>query len=207
MNVVYLGDSITDVGRNTEMGSMVSIGQGYALITSAWLSAKYPGKYSFRNAGVSGSRIVDLYSRIKADAWNHEPEVISILAGVNDVWHELEAANGVDAERFETVYRMLLADTKKRFPNVKFMLLEPFVLRAGATEGKWEAFSSEVALRAAAVRKLAAEFDCGFVPLQGMFEQASQIQPAPYWLADGVHPTPAGHQLIADAWLKAFQNI
>lgn len=84
------------------------------------------------------------------------------------------------------------------------ILLEPFVLPGTATEGAWEIFRSEVALRAKAVRQLAAEQGAVFVPLQNSFDCACEVQPASYWLGDGVHPTPAGHQLIADAWLKAF---
>ena len=206
--VVFLGDSITDAGRNNTNGSLSSIGQGYPLIVSAALGAKYPGKYSFDNTGISGSRVVDLYARIKADAWNKEPDLISVLIGVNDVWHELgDIPNGVDAERFECVYRMLLSDTVKRFPNVKFMLLEPFVLRVSATEEHWDVFSKEIPLRANAVKKLAEEFNAGFVGLQEKFNQASMLAPASYWLGDGVHPTVAGHQLIADAWLEGFNQI
>lgn len=207
MNIIYLGDSITDVGRNLENGSVVSIGQGYPLIATAKIAAEQPGRFTFVNSAVSGSRIVDLYARIKADAWNHSPDVISILAGVNDVWHELVWQNGVDAERYETVYRMLLSDTKKRFPHVKFLLLEPFVLRASATEEHWDVFFREVSARGAIVKKLAQEFGAVFIPLQAAFDHACTLQPASYWLADGVHPTPAGHQLIANVWLEAFRQL
>ncbi len=207
MNIVFLGDSITDVGRNATAGSLVSIGQGYALLVAAKLSAQQPGEYRFDNKGVSGSRVVDLYARIKTDAWNAAPDRISILIGVNDVWHDVgDTPNGVEADRFEAVYRMLLQDTKKRLPNVRFMLLEPFVLPGTATEGAWEMFRKEVALRAEVVRRLAEEQGAVFVPLQNVFDSVCETQPASYWLGDGVHPTPAGHQLIADAWLKAFSK-
>lgn len=208
MKIVFLGDSITDAGRNTTNGSRISIGQSYPLILDAKLSVEEPGKYQFSNAGVSGSRVVDLYARIKADAWNQQPDVISILIGVNDVWHEFgDNHNGVDAKRYEAVYRMLLADTLERFPNVKFLLLEPFVLCAAATEGRWDEFRHEVRLRAEATARLAEEFHQHFVPLQESFDNACKLQPAEYWIADGVHPTPAGHQLIADAWLAEFRRI
>ena len=62
MKVVFLGDSITDAGRNTTNGSMVSIGQSYPLILDAKLSVSEPGKYEFINTGVSGSCIVDSVS-------------------------------------------------------------------------------------------------------------------------------------------------
>ena len=208
MKITFLGDSITDAGRNAERGSMLSIGQSYAMLVAAKLGVEIPGKFNFKNAAIGGSRIVDLYARLKTDAWNARPDIISILIGVNDVWHEfMEHHGGVDAKRFEAVYRMLLTDTLERFPNVKFLLLEPFILYAAATQEKWDEFYYEVRLRADAVQRIALEFHQTFVPLQDAFDRASTIQPAEYWLADGVHPTPAGHQLIADAWLSAFQKI
>lgn len=184
------------------------IGQGYPLLVSAKLGAERPGEYDFYNAGVSGSRVVDLYARIKADAWNKAPDIISILIGANDVWHELgELKNGVDAVRFERIYRMLLSDTLLRCPNVKFLLLEPFVLRTFATDAKWETFRSEISLRALAVKKLSEEFNTGLVLLQSIFDQACSRAPAAYWLGDGIHATPAGHQLIAEAWLQCLESI
>ena len=208
MKVIFLGDSITDVGRNSTNGSMISIGQGYPLIVTAKLSAAFPGRYVFYNTGVSGSRVVDLYARVKSDAWDIDPDVVSILVGVNDVWHEyMELHSGVDASRYETIYRMLLTDTKRACPHVKHMLLEPFCLCGSATEPYWPEFQQEVALRAKIVRKLAAEFRCCYVPLQERFDAACRQQPGSYWLADGGHPTPAGHQILADAWLGAFPSI
>ena len=203
MRIVFQGDSITDVGRNTERGSLISIGQGYPLMVTGDLGARYPGKFEFINRGVSGNRIVDVYARIKMDLWNLEPDVLSILIGVNDVWHEAGNANGVDAVRFEKMYRILVEDTKERFPDIRILVLEPFVLPGSATEAKWDEFHDEVLLRAAAAKRVAVDYGLIFVPLQGMFDEACRTAPADYWLGDGVHPTPFGHRLIADAWEKA----
>ena len=43
-----------------------------------------------------------------------------------------------------------------------------------------------------------------WVPFQEMFDQAvaAGTEPA-YWAGDGVHPTHAGHALMAEAWRKA----
>ena len=206
MKILFQGDSITDIGRNTDRGSLQSIGQGYALMVTGELGARYPGQYTFENRGISGNRIVDLYARIKVDCWNLEPDVISILLGVNDVWHEFGNKNGVEANRFENVYRMLIEDSLAKLPNVKFMLLEPFALPGTATEGKWNEFFVEVVKRSQIVQKLAQEYQLSFVPLQKKLEDACKLCPAEYWLGDGVHPTPAGHRLIADAWLEVFQK-
>ena len=128
MKILFYGDSITDAGRDrNNLKGLSGLGFGYVRSLADKLIGENPNKYDVVNTGISGNRIVDLYSRIKADCWNFEPDLISILIGVNDVWHEVGHKNGVELDRFEKVYRMLIEDTKKRLPNVKMMLLEPFV--------------------------------------------------------------------------------
>ena len=206
MKILFQGDSITDTGRNTERGSLLNIGQGYAMICASTLAAKYPNQFSFINRGISGNRIVDVYSRIKADCWNLTPDVLSILIGVNDVWHEIGGQNGVDADRFYRVYKMLVEDTKKALPDVRMILMEPFVLNCGATADNWDYFKTETALRAEAVKTIASECGQIFLPLQKMLDDACTLAPAEYWVGDGVHPTVAGHKLIADAWMRTFEE-
>ena len=164
-----------------------------------------PEKYDIVNRGISGNRVVDLYARIKADLWNLEPDVISVLIGINDVWHEVYGKNGVDLERFERVYRMLIEDTLKRFPSVRFILCEPFVLKGSATEERYKEFC-EVKKYAKVVKKLAKEYKADFVPLQAKFDEAAKAHGVEYYLYDGVHPDVAGGKLIADEWLKVFKK-
>ena len=211
MKILFQGDSITDAGRRKETNCL---GTGYPVMISGELGAHYPGKYSFVNKGISGNRIVDIYARIKVDGWNLEPDVFSLLIGVNDVWHEFGNQNGVEPERFEKVYRMLIEDTKAKLPGVKFILMEPFVLPGEATvnteehPARWEYFRKETDLRAAAAKRIAQKHNLTFVPLQEMFDKANADAPAMgYWLRDGVHPTFAGHALIKNAWLKAFEQM
>ena len=85
------------------------------------------------------------------------------------------------------------------------LILEPFTLKGCGNETYWEEFDREVRLRAAAAKAVAEKYDLIFVPLQEQLDRACELCPAEYWLADGVHPTPAGHQLIADAWIQAFR--
>ena len=203
--ILFQGDSITDCSRSRS--DLTEMGGGYPRLVKAALGMDHPGEYEFINRGISGNRIVDLYARIKADCWNHNPDVISLLIGVNDVWHEVGGKNGVDARRFENVYRMLIEDTLLQLPKVKIMAMEPFILNGSACTGLWDYFREETALRGEAVRKVAAEYSLTFLPLQEMFNRAAEQTGNPdLWLGDGVHPTPAGHQLIAEAWLAAFNE-
>jgi sugar fermentation stimulation protein A len=144
---------------------------------------------------------VDLYARIKKDVWNLQPDVLSILIGVNDVWHELDGGNGVDLVRFEKIYRILLDDTLERFPNLKILLCEPFILKGSATVEKWEEFL-QVKEYAKVVKKLANEYGFDFLPLQETLDKAAALNGSEYYAADGVHPTAEGAKLIAAEWLK-----
>lgn len=204
--VLFQGDSITDFGhtRNENAG----MGCGYAYLVTAELSCEHPNKYEFLNRGVSGNRVVDLYARIKADIINTEPDVMSILIGVNDVWHELGGnRNGVCAEKYEKIYSMLIEEVKAALPDIKIMILEPFVLKGTGTEEEYDVFRPEVEKRAAAAKRIAKKYGLAFVPLQDKLDEADKLAPSGYWLSDGVHPSHAGHELIKREWIKTFNNL
>ena len=203
--ILFQGDSITDCGRMYEAdvyNHPAQLGRGYVNCAASRLLLSKPGAYTIINKGVSGNRVVDLYARWKMDALNLNPDIISIHIGVNDVWHEKSRQNGVDNKRFEMIYRMLLEWTLDTLPNVKLLIMEPFALPSDIVN---EEFIAEVKERAAIARKIAAEFNAVFLPLQEKLEKAAELAPYSYWLYDGVHPAPAGNQLIADEWIKAAQ--
>ena len=206
MRILFQGDSITDVGRNRS--DINSIGGGYPMLVKATLGYENPLAYEFINKGIGGNRIVDLYARIRNDIINLKPDVMSILIGVNDVWHEFASSpNGVDADKFYKVYSMLIEEIKAALPDIKIMILEPFVLRASATDAKWEGFSTEVPKRAAMAKKIAETYGLTFIPLQEGFDELCKKAPADYWLADGVHPTKMGHEYIKTRWIEAFKTL
>lgn len=208
--ILFQGDSITDGLRSRDNDQFA--GNGYPTLVKAKLGYDEPGKYTFLNRGISGNRVVDLYARIKIDLINLKPDVLSILIGVNDVWHEEEIKNGVDAAKFERIYDMLLDEVQEALPGIRLIILEPFVLHGKATENtpehptRWEYFRDETPLRAAAAKRVAERHGATFVPLQHLFDEACQLAEPAYWLHDGVHPTAMGHELIAREWLKAFRG-
>ncbi len=210
--VLFQGDSITDAGRNRELSH--GMGVGYANMVAGELGAVEPYKYIFRNRGISGNRVVDLFARMKVDMINMKPDVMSILIGVNDVWHEYNYQNGVSAEKFELVYDLMVEELLRELPGLKLMIMEPFALPGSATEtteerpGRWEFFEKEVPLRAAAAKRIAEKYGLPFIPLQRMFDEVNVNAPQKgYWLRDGVHPTAAGHVLIKNAWLEAYKKL
>ena len=205
MRILFQGDSITDASRNRERDCMR--GHGYATIVSGKLGFDYPNEYEFINRGVGGNRVTDLLARIQCHIINLEPDVMSILIGVNDVWHEINSQNGVRTELFEHVYNILIQEVKAAKPDIKIMIMEPFVLKGSATEENWDAFKNGVAEKAAAVKRVAEKNGLPFISLQDKFDEACKKAPEDYWLFDGVHPTAAGHELIAREWIKKFEEI
>lgn len=206
MKIVFEGDSITDTGRNTESGSLVSIGQGYALIASGRLQAKYPGRFSVWNFGVSGDKVPNIYARMQPEVYSLKPDVFSLLVGVNDVGHEISWNGGVDSKRYRTVYSLIIEESLERVPGIRLMLMEPFLLRGSGTAANYNEFRSGVEERAAIVKDLAKTYGQIFVPLQAMLDEAAEASDPGFYLGDGIHPLPAGHTLIADRWLKIFEE-
>lgn len=209
--VLFMGDSITDASRDRETD--VYLGSGYANMAAGELGFSEPYAFTFVNRGISGNRIIDLHARIRKDMIHLQPDYISILIGVNDVWHEYTRQNGVDAEKFEVLYDMMIQELQRDIPGVKIMILEPFVLPGYMTRtqedkpGRWEHFFTETPLRAAAAKRIAEKYNLVFVPLQAEFDRVNADAPDGYWLRDGVHPTAAGHELIKRAWLKGFEKL
>lgn len=202
---LFQGDSITDADRRRD--NEEHLGYGYPNIVAAKYLSEHPNEYKFINKGISGNRCVDLYARIKIDLINLKPDYLSVLIGINDVWHEIQSENGVDNEKLKKILSMLIEEVKEALPDIKIIMLEPFVLKGPATEEAWDTFKSETLLRAQAVKELSEKYKLTFVPLQNKFDEACKSTDTTYWLADGVHPTAAGHGLIAKELSEAFDKI
>lgn len=206
---LFQGDSITDANRDRDderIGSEI-FGYGYPLLFASDILKNNKGKYEFLNRGISGDRIVDVYARIKCDIINLKPDVMSILIGVNDVWHELNEQNGVDTPKFEKVYSMIIEEIKEALPDIKIIILEPFVLYGEGSKRYYDDFRKGVEEKAAVAKRVADKYNLAFVPLMKQFDDAASDGDTTYWTTDGVHPTAAGHQLIKEELLKAFNSL
>jgi len=199
--VLFQGDSITDAGRNRRddgPNGWAGLGRGYPMLLGAALLADHAGlKLKVFNRGISGNKVPDLAARWQQDALALKPAVLSILIGVNDIWHKLAGRYQGTVEDYRTGYRALLEGTLKDLPGVCLIVCEPFVLRCGAVNEKW---FPEFDRRRAVARELAAELKLTLVPFQAMFDEAVKQAPPAYWAGDGVHPTLAGHALMAKTW-------
>ena len=207
--ILFQGDSITDVGRDRKNDLLT--GSGYATMVRGWLGCEYPGEYRFINRGIGGNRIVDLYARIREDIINLKPDILSILIGVNDVWSDVEDDKGTSTDKFETIYGMMIEEIREELPQIKIMILGPYVLEGCGVcndeshPGRWEFMRDGVAEKAAAAKRIAQKYGLVYVPLQKAFDEAVASASVEHWVFEGVHPTSVGHELIKRQWLAGFE--
>jgi len=203
ITILFQGDSITDGNRtrNTDWNHVMGHGYAYTIASRLWYD--YPAKgFHFLNRGISGNRISHLTDRWQTDTIDLKPDWLSILVGINDVSAFIKGDTEFSSDKYETGYRALLQQTREKLPDVRFVLCEPFILPVGAVKDKLEQYQLEVGKRQEIVKRLAEEFGAIHVPFQAAFNEALSKAPADYWIWDGVHPMPAGHELMARLWIE-----
>ncbi|KPK87363.1 MAG: hypothetical protein AMS27_02660 [Bacteroides sp. SM23_62_1] len=204
--LLFQGDSITDAGRDKEhelANNAGSFGNGYAYIIASNLLRKYPGKnLALYNRGISGNKVYQLAERWEKDCLELKPDILSILIGVNDYWHMRNGRYEGTPEIYENDYRRLLERTKNQLPEIQLIICQPFILKnTTAVDESWiEPFEAYQDI----ARKLSLEFNAIWIPFQEVFNEAANHTPENYWLPDGVHPSMAGAQLMAEAWLESI---
>lgn len=204
--ILFQGDSITDARRDRTTAGKANdpgmLGRGYPFHLAGQILMDHAKlELSIYNRGVSGNKVPDLAARWQEDCLDLKPDLISILIGVNDIWHKMDGRYDGTPEVYRDEFAKLLTQTKTALPSATLVICEPFVLRCGAVKDSWfpefntrRTFAAEVAKNAGAI----------WVPFQEAFDAAIKegTEPA-YWAADGVHPTQAGHALMAKVWRKA----
>ncbi|MBQ7346886.1 MAG: SGNH/GDSL hydrolase family protein [Clostridia bacterium] len=203
MKIVFQGDSITDAGRDKR--NYHDMGNGYPKYASALIAEAFPNvEFEFINMGISGNRTCQLFDRLYTDAIAFEPDIISILIGINDIWHR-HGAGRIETtdEQVATNYRAILERLKKQ-THAKIVMLSPFLLD---NEEK-EAWRPELERLLPIIRSLADEFADIYVPLDKLFEEALKTQPEPkFYSADGVHPNANGAEFIGKHYFDAIAPL
>ncbi len=198
--LLFQGDSITDMnwGRNQKDRNHY-LGHSYVYLIAARLGVEMADtQLDIYNRGISGHTVADLRKRWQKDAIDMKPDILSILIGTNDV------GRGVSPEAFETDYRHILDASRKANPELRIILLDPFVLRSGrlTNEQAWTARRAAIDRFRLVVARLAKDFGAVHVKTQSIFDAAAQAVSPEHWIWDGVHPLPQGHELIARNWLQ-----
>ena len=195
--LLFIGDSITDCGRREDPEEL---GHGYVRLLAEHFAAHEPTA-TLINRGISGNKVADLEARFTVDCLDHAPDLVTIYVGVNDAWHRFTRGEHVTDDSFEQGCRNLLEQLSARVPDAPVMMIVPFVADIDEQAAR---VHSDLDGKVAIIRRLAAEHGHRIVDLEQVLATAYEAGHTPATLAeDGVHPTPAGHRLIADAWLDA----
>ena len=201
--ILFQGDSITDARRDRKQSSPNNprgLGSGYPMLIASGLLRDHPAsQLKIHNRGISGNKVPDLDARWQEDCLDLKPDLLSILIGVNDIWHKLNGRYDGTVEIYQSGLRELLQRTRESLPKTRIVICEPFVLRCGAVNDSW---FPEFDNRRAACLEVAQSMSLQVVPFQTMFDEVTGQVPPAYWAADGVHPTMAGHALMAQTWRK-----
>jgi lysophospholipase L1-like esterase len=205
--ILFQGDSITDAGRNkTDQGfnSARILGSGYAMLAAADLLEEHAAlNLKIFNRGISGNKVFQLADRWDEDCLEIKPDILSILIGVNDFWHKLDGTYNGTIEIYRNDFTALLERTMKALPNLKLIIGEPFAVPGiKAVDEKWYPGFWDYQK---AAREIAASFGAELIPYQSIFDEAQKQAPGVYWTEDGVHPSLAGAQLMAEAWLETIK--
>lgn len=202
MKILFQGDSITDAGRDKR--NYHHLGNGYPKFAAELISAAHPElDIEFINFGISGNRTCQLFDRLYSDAIAFQPDVISILIGINDIWHRHDHKILTTDAQIALNYRCIL-ERLKRETNAKIVILSPYVLDAEDKAYLREDLKTVLPI----VRELAEEFADVYVPLDEKFDEALLTQPSSrYYSADGVHPNENGSKFIGKLYAEAIEKL
>ncbi len=201
MKILFQGDSITDAGR--DRSDYHNLGEGYPFYAAQYIKEDNPETdFEFINLGISGNQTIDLVNRLQSDFIDIQPDIVSILIGINDTWHRAFFRKWLSNKVFEENYRKILTEIKEK-TNAKIIMLEPFLLHAPDKEY----FRVDLNPKIDIIRKLAKEFADFYIPLDGLFASASIGVDNLHWSEDGVHPNANGSEFIGDVYANAINVL
>lgn len=201
--VVFIGDSITDCGRQ---GDQAPYGSGYVRLAIDLITARYPERQiQYLNRGISGNTVQDLHRRWQQDVIAHRPDWLCVKIGINDLHRTLDRSpQPVPPELFERLYRECL-DSAKSDSSARLVLIDPFYISRETDPATRE--GQVLALLPGyleAVHRLAAEFGTLSVLTHEAFQRQLQFRPAREFCPEPVHPFLSGHLVIAHELLRSL---
>ena len=226
IRILFQGDSITDGNRYKDAGARWDlnhqIGHSYAYIIASTLMSKSPGKYYVINRGVSSDCVDRMAKRWQTDTLDENPDVLSILLGINGNYeYDGYYPEGVEEniKHFDKAYRSLLDSAITQNPNLKLVIIEPFILPVGRYKEHYDVFMRVFSRKQEIIKQIAEDYGAIFIPMQerliklvsdsatALKANGCDVDPMAYWLWDGVHPTEAMHGVLAKLWLDATKNV
>lgn len=203
--LVMIGDSITDAERARPVGEGLfgALGRGYVSFVDALLAAVYPDRrIRIVNMGISGNTVRDLRQRWQTDVIDLQPDWLSIMIGVNDVWRQFDlpliGETHVGPREYEETLDELASASR---PAVRGLILAtPFYIEPNRSD----AMRARMDEYGAIVKRLASKRQAVLVDTQAAFDEALRHYYPATLAWDRVHPTHVGHMVIARAFLRAL---
>jgi lysophospholipase L1-like esterase len=203
--LVIIGDSITDCERARPIGEGLfdALGNGYVSLLDSLLTARYPAHHiRVVNMGISGNTIRDLQSRWQTDVVELKPDWLTVFIGINDVWRHFHSPNQpewhVPLDEYTQTLDELLQVIR---PSLKgLILMTPYFIEPN----KIEPMRKMMGQYGEVVRQLAEKHQALLVDTQAAFDAIlTDLHPmALAW--DRVHPTRAGHMVLAHSFLQTI---
>jgi lysophospholipase L1-like esterase len=201
-SILFIGDSITDCGRNRPVGTPGGLGTGYVQVLHGMLYALRPDLAPYLlNTGISGNTVRHLKERWTTDVLELKPDWLSLMIGINDVWRQFDwpqRKDGVPIREYEATLRALLGKTRPRLKGL--VLMTPFFIEPNTREP----MRAMMDRYGAVAKKLAKEFDAVSVDTQAAYDAAMKELHPLQIAGDRVHPGIGGHSMLAVAWLRAM---
>ncbi len=192
--LVLVGDSVTDCGRDRTDDA--SLGSGWASLVAADLPDR-----RVINRGISGNRACDLVARWDDDVLALHPDTVAIMIGINDTWRRYDSDDATSTDAFAADYAALVERTLAAGVQ-RVILLEPVLTPVDDPQWAWR---EDLDPKISSIRRLAQRHGLELVPTDALLNATAAVRPIGELAADGVHPTPAGHRMIADAFLQTYR--
>ncbi len=196
IKLLFQGDSITDAAR--DKNNYHDLGKGYPKYAAEYLKNKFSNiDFEFIDLGINGNQTKDLVERLQNDIIDIKPDIVSILIGINDVWHHADDKSWIPNDIFEDRYRTVLKAIKEQ-TNAKIMIMEPFLI---PVEDKLF-FREDLAPKIEIIRKLAREYADAYLPTDGLLQSSFICDEPTSYAADGIHPTAKGADYIGKLYAE-----
>jgi lysophospholipase L1-like esterase len=196
--IVFIGDSITDSGRRD---FAAPYGDGYMNLVRSFVTASRPDLgLQWTNTGINGDTVRDLARRWDDDAIAEQPDWLSVMVGINDVWRAFDGSPelAVPIDEYEDTLRTLLQKAQTA-TGCRLILATPYLIEPDRAEPQ----RAESDRYRQVMLRLADEFGAIGIDTQAAFDQVLEHTPPTAWADDRVHPNLPGHAILAQLYLRA----
>jgi len=192
--LLFIGDSITDAGRTNDHPPY---GRGYMYVFKNMFTTINPElKLNFINKGICGNTLKGLELRWEKDVLNESPDHIFILIGINDAAVQLDKKQNLD---------MILNDFEKTYSHLLRLCIEnkissitcmtPFYINNDSTSPLSKLTLQYIEI----IENICYKLSIPLINIQKVFQDLLKTSSADLWSRDGIHPSKAGHIMIAEA--------